>query len=100
MRSVMAKRIFTILLLTSAIFIPLPSNSVFAEENAPTPAVSQNAPGHESGETVNGVHREPTDHIREDHRGFEGAEVFLLGGATVIAIGLAFLAGRKTRRNN
>jgi hypothetical protein len=96
MRSVIAKRVFTISLLTSAVFISLPSNSAFAEESAPTPAVSQNAPGHESGESVN---REPADHIREEHRGFEGTEVFMLGGAAVIAIGLAFLAGRKSRRN-
>lgn len=68
-----------------------------AEENAPTPSVSEGSAGHEAGETVGGAHREPSDHIRDDRHGPEGAEVFLIGGATVVAIGLAFYAGRKTR---
>ena len=104
MRSVSIRKVLTLPFIVAALLFTAPSFPAFAEEGTPnpsaSPSVSEGAPGHEEGETLNGVHREPADHIKEEHHGPEGLEVFLIGGAIIIAIGLAFYAGRKTRRKN
>ena len=104
MRSVRIRKVLTLPFIVAVLLFLAPSFPAFAEEGTPnptaSPSVSEGAPAHEQGETSNGVHREPADNIKEERHGPEGLEVFLIGGAIVIAVGLAFYAGRKARRKN
>ena len=82
-------------------FLPLTSSAAHAEET-PAPLAASKGAGEKSGgesgeaEEHNGP-RKPTKFVEEHHEGIETVQVALVGGAIVIAIGLAYRAGKRRR---
>lgn len=76
------------------------SSTAFADQTPPpatAPAPDQNASrsAHESAE-----HSRPQHHVDEDREaGFEGIQLVLVGAAVVVALGLAYRAGRRRRES-
>ena len=94
----MLRKLLAPLAISSFLFFVTPTYSLAAQASA-NPEMSENSQGREAGENHVGNNREPENHIREERHSFEGAEVALVGSAVAIAIGLAFLIGRRSRRS-
>lgn len=97
----MRKSIFTLASIGAAVtFFALPtfSYSAFAEESpAPLTQMQTPPPPHAEPE---GEKREPAHRIKEEHEGsLDALQLVLVGGAIVIAAGLAYRAGRRRRDN-
>jgi hypothetical protein len=83
------------LLAASTLLITTPVSLSHAQSPTPVQSVApvENSP--QGGDD----HHGPKDRIREEEHGFEGAGIFLVGGAVVIAVGLAFLIGRRSNKS-
>lgn len=85
------KKFLFVAIATSTLLLSTPLAISHADTPMPTQSVTPNVDDHH--------HHGPRDHIREEEHGFEGAGMFLVGGAVVIAIGLAFLIGRRSNKS-
>ena len=84
------KKFLLVAIATSTLMLSTPLAISHAASPMPTQSISPR------GEDD---HQGPRDHNREEEHGFEGAGMFLVGGAVVIAVGLAFLIGRRSNKS-
>jgi predicted cobalt transporter CbtA len=84
------KKLALVLIASSTLIFTSPLSTAFADNPAPT----QSSVAHSEDD-----HGAPHDRINEENHGFEGAGMFLVGGAVVIAVGLAFFIGRRSNKS-
>ena len=82
------------LIAASSTLILAPAISAAADQTPPVTSSGQvSPPPHNDGD---GEQREPMHRVNEEHEGsFESIQLVLVGGAIVIAVGLAYRAGRR-----
>ncbi len=87
----MGKRLAALIVATMVLVSPTISYQALADQS-PAASTAQNE--------TNGEKSEPRHRINEEHEGnFEAIQLVLVGGAVVIAIALAYRAGRRRRAN-
>jgi hypothetical protein len=84
------KKILLVAITASTLVLSVPLSIASADTPTPAQSTSPNSDEHHQG---------PREQIREGEHGFEGAGMFLVGGSVVIAIGLAFLIGRRSNKS-
>ena len=90
------RRIAPYILAASAIAtsLSLPISALFTASpaRADTTTITNTNPSHSSNPS--GEHRDDRPRIEERHEGLQGLELFILGGAFVAALGIAYRVGR------
>lgn len=87
--------VFSISFTSAAISATTP-NSAPSQSSATVPPKLEN--GHKGQPPFGDDQNQPLHHINEDHEGgFEKVQLLFVGGAIVVAIGLAYRAGRRGR---
>ncbi len=95
------RRPLAVIALSSLLLFPMSLSlpSSFAADQSPVAAAPQaqdQEQGQESNEQLE--KKRPRHHVDEDHEnGFDFVQIALVGGAVVIAAGLAYRAGRRRR---
>lgn len=86
----------------SALLIPVVgllafASPAYADDDHGTPGAPgiQNPEVHGPGDGNKFEH-----HINEGHEGFEGIQFIIIGGALVVAVFLAYTAGKRSRKKN
>ena len=85
----------------SALLIPVIgslafASPVYADDDQGTPG----APGIQNPEVHGPGSGGFEHHINEGHEGFEGIQFLIIGGALVVAVFLAYTAGKRSRKKN
>ncbi len=100
----MVRKFFAVATASILLFAPSYSFSAIADQTPPATSSNQSSQPSQSAESAkssddsNGERSRPLHRINEEREGhFEGAQLILVGAALVIALGLAYRAGRRRR---